>query len=115
MENKKVTIAIQDLRVANLENRKGNEVKNQFVLTGGSIIQFNSYKSPIITIDYQDFTVSVHPLYAYSVTTSKWRNYFLNQYDFSEIATTKDLESALDKGETVDDHGNKWTVRKEMV
>lgn len=113
--NKQFTGYIQNIRIDNLQNEKNRAVPNQFVLQCGTIIQFQSYVSPIITIDYDDFTISVHPKYDYSSTTSKWRNYFLKDYYFSGIATTKDLNNALKEGYTIDDRGNKWTVRREVV
>lgn len=108
-------LTLNNFRIAHLENHKGNEVKNQFVFTSDTLIHFHSYSSPIISLEYQTNTVLVHPKYKYSVTTSKWRNHFLNTYDFSEIADTKSLDKAIEKGYTVDDKGNQWKVIKEVL
>ena len=72
------------LKVKTLKN-------NQYVINDSDTekTMFQSYNSPVIEIDRNDLIITVYPDYDYSITTSKYRNEFLNNEGFYEIANTK--------------------------
>lgn len=89
----------------------GREVANQFIIETDNTTVFQSYESMVVTIDYTTKSLLIGRDWNYSRTTGKYRNAFLNDYNFSEIATKKALEKALEKGVCSNDTGNDWNVR----
>ena len=85
--------------VANLINSKGNAVANQFILTDGKTIGFQSYKSLVCEIRGAgmgfDNNIVLGKDWAYSRTTMKHLCSFLVQNGFTDLATKKDIESAI--------------------
>ena len=98
-------------KVSNMiSNRTGREIPNQFIIENGNITAFQSYKSPIIEIDYSVNEIRVFPHYDYSRTTSKYRNQFLDEMGFYGLANRADLETAIKTGEYSRGYGIVWRV-----
>ena len=99
------------MKVYNMKNPNGNKVANQFVITDADSdrMTFQSYNSEIVTIDFQNHTITVGDDWDYSNTTGKYRNLFMR--NSVGIMTNKDeFRKALEKGGCVDDHGTTWVV-----
>lgn len=72
---------MKDIKVKNMTSRSGNPVPNQFIVTTGDSVYFQSY----------DTIIAIHPLgnnrkiildensWNYSATTGKYRNEFLGE------------------------------------
>lgn len=74
------------LHVKNMTSpRTGREVANQFVIENGDTTMFQSYSSPIVEIDRNTMTIRVYRDWAYSRTTSKYRNQFFYEQGFYEL------------------------------
>lgn len=71
--------------ISQLINKQGNAVKNQFIITNGDVITFQSYQSQIVAVDEKNKTIIFYPDYNYSQTTSKYRNQFLSDILGTEI------------------------------
>ena len=80
------------MKVENIISKSGNAIANQFVLSGGDELVFQSYDSTIITIDNGTKTVIIGRDYDYSVTTGKYRNIFFEDYAPYELNGLKDLK-----------------------
>lgn len=89
----------------------GREVANQFIIETDNTTVFQSYDSMIVTIDYATKLLLIGADWDYSRTTGKYRNAFLNEYGFSEIATKKALKKAIENGLCSNDMGKDWNVR----
>jgi hypothetical protein len=81
------------IKVESMYNKKGNKVVNQFILYTDEGRYFQSYNSIIAFIPYDKNKKRQldKNTWAYSVTTSKYRNLFLNE-------TTKQTEQKLKQG-----------------
>lgn len=89
--------------VANLINDRGNAVKNQFVITEGNIIAFQSYNSRVCEIVRPcgmgyDTLVRFGRNWDYSRTTTKHLYSFLRQNGLEILASKKDIEEAIERG-----------------
>ncbi len=75
---------------------KGNKIANQFIISGDNGHEvFQSYNSVIAIKQAGNNPVLLDSYYwDYSVTTSKYRNQFLNE-------TKKDTQKKIDSGEYV--------------
>lgn len=95
------------MTVKNITNRSGRKVPNQFIIRDDvtSRTTFQSYDSMIVTIDYQNNTISLGADWDYSMATSKYRNQFFEEQGFSGLASTKALADALKTGKYED-----WTI-----
>ena len=92
------------MNVQNFENRNGRAVPNQFIINdnknGFNVEIFQSYSSTIAKrvtdqIDSDIVHITLDPTYwDYSVTTSKYRNQFLNE-------TKKETQKKIDSGEYI--------------
>lgn len=95
------------MKVSNMTSSRGNVVANQFIITEhgrGALgnfterLTFQSYKSVIaITTAWPDSASTVEldrDTWNYSVTTSRYRNQFLNE-------TTKETQAKIDSGEYI--------------
>lgn len=96
------------MKVRNMTSTNGNKVANQFIITDGNKFTFQSYNSEIITIDYDNHTITVGDDWDYSITTGKYKNMFLKEQGFRDIANKKDFEYYLNLGAI----GN-WQIIKE--
>ena len=82
-------------KVKPLLGRTGKPVANQYVMEYQNHTYFQSYKSTIAHIDYEyvPYRVELDEKYwNYSVTTSKYRNQFLNE-------STKETQAKINSGE----------------
>jgi hypothetical protein len=87
------------MKVEQMINTRGNGAMNQFVITDGERIVFQSYQSTIIEIDNNKMIVKVFPDYNYSRTTGKHRNIFFSDYTrLTGLNTLKELEKAMKAG-----------------
>lgn len=86
------------MRVENMLSSNGNYVPNQFIITDGERITFQSYDSTIIEIDRKKKILTVFPNYNYSMTTGKYRNMFLADNGFYGLSNIKDLNKAIEAG-----------------
>tara|TARA_R100001198_G_C5133343_1_gene150553 strand:+ start:48 stop:308 length:261 start_codon:yes stop_codon:yes gene_type:complete len=78
------------MQVSNMTSNNGNEVANQFIITDGAIDYFQSYKSMIVKrVEGQVYLDEYY--WNYSVTTSRYRNKFLNE-------NTKDTQKKIKDG-----------------
>ena len=84
------------MKVKQFTNSKGNTVKNQFIIIDGDKEVFQSYNSVIVV---KEWTCNGHLIvkldvktWDYSVTTTKYRNQFLNE-------TAKETQAKIDSGE----------------
>lgn len=91
--------------------RTGVEVANQFIIEGDGRTTFQSYNSTIIEIDWNAKTIKFGEDWDYSVTTSKYRNAFLQEYFRPLAMGTKELRKFMQE---VAENGSKpidgWVV-----
>ena len=86
-------------KVEQMINDRGNGAMNQFILTVGNTIAFQSYDSTIAVVDRDEMTVTIFPDWDYSRTTGKHRNIFFMDYVYiPELATKKGIEKAIKDG-----------------
>lgn len=89
------------LKVKNMISVKSDRpVANQFIIedTERKRVAFQSYKSPIVLIDNCHDTIVVYKDWNYSVTTSTYRNKFMEEQGLYKLANTKALANALEVG-----------------
>lgn len=101
------------LKVRNMTSaRSGREVANQFIIedTESRKILFQSYSSPIVEIDRENRVITVYEDWDYSTTTGKYRNQFMDDMGFLEMANKKDFEYHMNLGELGE--FRKWKVKK---
>lgn len=89
------------MKVKNMTSANGNKVANQFIITDGMKVTFQSYESEIVTIDYDNGTIFVGNNWDYSVTTGKYRNKFMHDNYFHEMETKKDFQKIINAGELI--------------
>ncbi len=83
------------MKVRNLEGYKGNNVVNQFVITDGDNVYFQSYSSLIAKKENGKITLGCD--WDYSRTTMKYLSKWL--YDYCGIDMNKrDIEKAIKSG-----------------
>ena len=75
----------ENMKVENLTNKQGNKTANQFIITDGNKIAFQSYDSLICEIENGCITFTSK--YDFSPTTSKHRNTFLSDFLGCKIET----------------------------
>ena len=89
------------MKVRNMQSpTTGREVANQFVITDEETnrVTFQGYDSEIITIDRDKKVMTVGKDWDYSQTTGRYRNSFMEDQGFWEMATTKDFRKYLKAG-----------------
>ena len=89
--------------ISNLINDRGNAVKNQFIITEGKTIAFQSYNSRICEIVKPcgmgfDALVRFGKDWNYSQTTSKHLYSFLRQNGLEILASKQAIEEAIERG-----------------
>lgn len=90
-------------RVENIISNNGNVIPNQFIIyEDNGDITFQSYDSIICQIRGgalgYDNVVVFGSNWDYNTTTGKYRNKFLVDNGLSILATTKDVQEALERG-----------------
>lgn len=83
------------MRIENITNKQGNKVANQFIITDGNKVAFQSYDSLICEIENGCITFTKK--YDYSSTTAKHRNSFLSDFFGCDIKTA-DVEKMIKCG-----------------
>lgn len=87
------------MKVRNMVSKNsGKEVANQFVISDGGKVLFQSYESPIVEIDNDEKTVTVYRYYDYSKTTGKYRNQFMADNGFYDMDDKKGFEYFMELG-----------------
>jgi hypothetical protein len=81
---------MKKVKVQQMKNRNGNEVKNQFIIKTENSVFFQSYDS-IIAKKENGKVILDQNYWDYSQTTGKYRNIFLNE-------TKKETEKKLSDG-----------------
>lgn len=90
------------MRVYNMESpRSGRPVANQFIIADDHRMIFQSYDSMIVDIDFANSKVTFGKDWNYSVTTSKYRNQFLEMY-LPQLADTKKLKLMAEMARALD-------------
>lgn len=67
------------MKIENMKSHKGNKVANQFILEYGNYTAFQSYSTLIAVYSHENDTLYLDEK-KYSVTTSKYTNMFIEQY-----------------------------------
>ena len=80
------------MKVKNMTSNRGNKIANQFEIIGEDGIYFQSYDTLIAKICLNGQVYLDRDSWDYSVTTSKYRNKFLN-------TTTKETLKRISTGE----------------
>jgi len=78
------------MQVSNMTSNNGNKVANQFIITDGATDYFQSYDSMIVKRTDSQVYLDEH-YWDYSVTTSRYRNMFLNE-------NTKEIQKKIKDG-----------------
>ncbi len=80
--------------VTNMTSSNGNKVANQFLIWTEEAQYFQSYQTIIAKRDNEGNIYLDKNRYDYSVTTSRYRNKYLNM-------TTKEIEKKISSGEII--------------
>ena len=83
---------MENVKVSNMINTRGNKVKNQFIIETEKGLYFQSYQSIIAFRPYNGKTQLDSHFWDYSATTGKYRNQFLNE-------NKKETEKKITSGE----------------
>lgn len=68
-----------NVKVENMVNHNGNDIPNQFIIKTDEGTYFQSYKS-IVVFESKDGTIHLDAdKWDYSVTTGRYRNFFLGE------------------------------------
>ena len=87
------------MNVRNMVSRNsGREVANQFIISDGGKVLFQSYESPIVEINSDEKTVTVYRYYDFSKTTAKYRNQFMADNGFYDMDDKKGFEYYMTLG-----------------
>lgn len=87
------------MQVSNMLSTKGNKVANQFIIEFGNYTAFQSYSTLIAVYDNKNDTLYLDEK-KYSVTTSKYTNMFINEYQPLTISKVDNdsLHRILERG-----------------
>lgn len=87
------------MKVRNMTSeRSGREVANQFIIEADRKTMFQSYDSPIVQIDRENKVITVYEDWDYSNTTGKYRNQFMDNEGFYDMANKKGFEYYMNLG-----------------
>lgn len=67
------------IKVENMTSSRGNDIANQFIIRTDEGVYFQSYNSIIAFVPNNGDKTQIGTDWAYSVTTGKYRNDFLNE------------------------------------
>nr|DAS07015.1 MAG TPA: hypothetical protein [Caudoviricetes sp.] len=67
------------MKIENMKSTKGNKVANQFIIEFNNYTAFQSYSTLIAVYSHENDTLYLDEK-KYSVTTSKYTNMFIEQY-----------------------------------
>ena len=98
---------MENYRVEQMINDRGNGAMNQFVIYADGKIIFQSYNSIIAIVDKANKSIELGADWDYSVTTGKHRNIFFRDYaNIPDLGTKKGIEYALKNGLC-----NGWSIK----
>ena len=98
---------MENYRVEQMINDRGNGAMNQFVIYADNKIIFQSYKSIIAVVNRANKSIELGADWDYSVTTGKHRNIFFRDYaNIPDLDTKKGIEKALKNGLC-----NGWSIK----
>ena len=83
------------MTVKNMKNANGNKAVNQFIITEGSKVTFQSYDSKIAEFDTEQRTLILYPHWDYSKTTMKFLKQFIEDETTFDYGTKKDFEKRI--------------------
>lgn len=82
--------------ITQLINSRGNAVANQFVITDGDNVTFQSYKSKIATYNHATKELTLYGnMWDYSNTTRKHFASFVNDFTHYEYKSKKAFEALI--------------------
>lgn len=86
--------------VSNMLSSKGNKVANQFIIEFDNFIVFQSYNTLIAVYDHEN-DVMYQDIEKYSMTTSKYLNMFIREYQPLHISKVKNntLHKIIERGQ----------------
>ena len=106
------------MQVSNMTSNNGNKVANQFIITDGATDYFQSYRSMIVKRVKGQVYLDEH-YWDYSVTTSRYRNKFLNENTKETQKKIKDgtyiLTNLNQEVVTMTDKQLLWLLCKDMT
>lgn len=87
------------MKIENMKSTKGNKVANQFIIEFGNYTAFQSYSTLIAVYDHENDTLYLDEK-KYSVTTSKYTNMFINEYQPLTISKVENsvLHRIIERG-----------------
>ena len=87
------------MKIENMKSTKGNKVANQFIIEFGNYTAFQSYSTLIAVYDHENDTLYLDEK-KYSVTTSKYTNMFINEYQPLTISKVDNnsLHTIIERG-----------------
>lgn len=87
------------MKIENMKSNQGNKVANQFILEFGNYTAFQSYNTLIAVYDHKNDTLYLDEK-KYSVTTSKYTNIFIQEYQPLTISKVDNnsLHSIIERG-----------------
>lgn len=85
--------------VSQLVNRKGNPVRNHFIIKTKKGVYFQSYKSVVCKLDGINIALSSN--WGYSNTTRKHLYEFLRQNGFYQLCSASEIRKAIKEGRIV--------------
>jgi len=87
------------MRVENMTSpRTGRPVANQFIIDDCDKTVFQSYNSTIVEIDWKHGIIVVFEDWDYSATTGKYRNKFMEDMGFDDMATKQGFAKCMNDG-----------------
>jgi hypothetical protein len=90
------------MTITQLINNRGNAVANQFIITDGNKITFQSYKSKIATYDKDAKTLTLYgSMWDYSNTTRKHFASFISDFTSFEYGTKKAFLQAIQSNQNI--------------
>ena len=98
---------MENYRVEQMINDRGNGAMNQFVIYADGKVIFQSYKSIIAVVDKANKSIELGSDWDCSVTTGKHRNIFFRDYVYiPDLASKKGILNALKNGLC-----NGWSIK----
>lgn len=87
------------MQVKNMTSNKGNKVANQFIIEYGNFTAFQSYSTLIAVYDCKNDTMYIDSQ-KYSMTTSKYTNIFIDEYQPLTISKVdnSELHKIIERG-----------------
>lgn len=102
------TKILDSIRVEQMVNYQNNYASNQFIIRTNGCIMFQSYDSPIVSVDYDKRVITFYPKWDYSNTTHKHRNIFFRNYvKIDELSNVEGCRKYLKEGKIRD-----WKIKR---